>query len=248
MQLNELGYNTSERDKVFQVIWNIIGDNYNIKPSPVKNVVGNVIVLPDEIYWECDKIVKLNHNGFKQKWTMYRPSIFAIKHNLVKKGALIYNESWYNKYLSGEVQQNNLIKQKIAKNVANVEEISKVKWEGLDLSQIGIWGIKLLNDKVVGLYLSLDEEFNNIWKREQEQETLICYDKYKASVLKYESVLTVADMVKGNNNLSREDMALLHLGLCKVLKPEEVTMRRKKGVFNFNFSNTCSDEFDYIEE
>ena len=243
MQLNELGYNTSERDKVFEAIWNVIGDNYSIKPSPVKNAVGNVVVLPDEIYWECDKIVKLNNNGFKQKWTMYRPSIFAIQHNLVKKGALIYNESWYNKYLSGEVQKNNFMKMKMEKNVADTQEISHINWHDLDLNNIGIWGIKTLNGKLMGLYLTLDKEFNEVWEEEQKEESLICYEKFNWKMLKYESVLTVADMIMGNNNLSKRDMELVYEGLCKVLKPEDKIMKRKKGSFKFNFGfNTVSTE------
>ena len=42
MKLDELGYNSSIRDKVFERIWEIIGNNFMIKIVPVENKEGNV--------------------------------------------------------------------------------------------------------------------------------------------------------------------------------------------------------------
>ena len=138
MELKELGYNKSIRDNVFEKIWQLIGDDYQILPSPVKNMQGNVIVISDEIYWECDKIVKLNQEGFNQKWTYYRPSILSTKYDLVKTaGCLIYNETWYNKMLSGEVKNKNRIQALIKQNKASVEDISLYSWNNVDLYKRG---------------------------------------------------------------------------------------------------------------
>lgn len=237
MQLEELGYNKSVRDKVFEAIWNVIGDNYRIVETPLNNVQGNVIVLSDEVYWECDKIVKLNKDGFNQRWTYYRPSIFAAKNNLVKTGCLIYNDSWYQKMVSGEVKERNNVSKLISVNKATVEEVSKYNWDGVDLNQRGIWGIKNLNGKVLGLYLDLDNDLKEIWKKEQEKQSLFCYEKMNDKGLKYEVFLSVADMVKKNNKITKEDMKNIYDGLCIVLQPQDIIKKRVKGKEVFNFGN-----------
>lgn len=237
-ELKELGYNTSVRDKVFEMIWNNIGDNYNIKPTPVKYGVGNVIVLPDEIYWDCDKIVKLNPEGFNQKWTYYRPSLIAVKYGLTKTGCLIYNETWYNKMLSGEVKKRNEISNLIKMNKATVEQVSEYSWNGIDLSQIGIWGIKSLSGKILGLYLSFDEYFEDIWKREKEDQSLFCYENMNNKGLKYECILSVADMAVKNNKITKEDMNMIYSGLCEVFKPVDTSKKRIKGKTIFDFGQS----------
>lgn len=236
MKLEELGYNKSIRDNVFIRIWDLIGDKYQILPSPVKNAIGNVIVIPDNIYWECDKIVKLNQEGFSQKWTYYRPSILSTKYDLIKTaGCLIYNETWYNKMLSGEVKNKNRIEALMKQNKASVEDISKYKWNGVDLYKRGIWGIKSLSGKVLGLYLDLDNDFDMVWKEEKENKNLWVYEKMNDKGLKYENILSVADMVVVNNNITKEDIRNIYEGLCIVLKPEDRVMKRIKGKVEFNF-------------
>ena len=236
MELKELGYNKSIRDNVFERIWQLIGDNYQILPSPVKNVKGNVIVIPDEIYWECDKIVKLNQEGFNQKWTYYRPSILSIKYDLVKTaGCLIYNETWYNKMLSGEVKNKNKIETLIKQNKASVEDVSLYSWNNVDLYKRGIWGIKNLNGKILGLYLELNTDIDIIWNKEKIEQSLWVYEKMNNNGLKYEVVLSVADMVIKNNSITKEDMKTIYDGLCVVLKPEDTYMKRIKGKVEFNF-------------
>jgi len=240
MKLNELGYNSSIRDKVFEKIWEIIGNNFMIKVVPVENKEGNVVVLSDDIYWECDKIVKLNKEGFNQKWTYYRPSIFATNYNLTKAGCLIYNETWYNKMLNGEAKRKNEIGNLIDKNKASVEQVSEYFWNGVDLNQIGIWGIKSLSGKILGLYLSLDESFNDIWNKEKEEQSLFCYEKMNNNGLKYESILSVADMVAKDNKISKNDMCKIYIGLCEVLKPVDINKKRIKGKIIFNFGESVS--------
>lgn len=240
MKLDELGYNSSIRDKVFERIWEIIGNNFMIKVVPVENKEGNVIVLPDDIYWECDKIVKLNKEGFNQKWTYYRPSIFATNYNLTKAGCLIYNETWYNKMLNGEAKRKNEIGNLINNNKATVEQVSEYFWNGVDLNQIGVWGIKSLSGKILGLYLSLDESFNDIWKREKEEQSLFCYEKMNNNGLKYESILSIADMVVKDNKISKDDMYKIYIGLCEVLKPVDINKKRIKGKIIFDFGEPAS--------
>ena len=238
MLLKDLGYNSSVRDKVFEKIWIEIDDNYEIKPSPLKNANGNVIVLPDEIYWECDKIVKLNKEGFNQKWTYYRPSLFATKYDLVKTGCLIYNETWSDKMLRGEVKKRNDISKLIQLNQASVEQVSEYNWKSIDLARVGIWSVKNKNDVVLGLYLSFDKYFDDIWKEEKEQQTLIYYKDYDNKELIYDKVLSIADMVDGKNDISKDDMNIIYLGLCKIFKPVDTMMKRISGSVKFDFGET----------
>ena len=234
-ELKELGYNSSVRDKVFERIWHEIGDNYSIKVTPVKYGVGNGIVLPDDIYWECDKIVKLNQEGFNQKWTYYRPSLIAVKYGLTKTGCLIYNETWYNKMLSGEVKKKNELSNLIKMNKASVEQVSEYSWDRVDLKQRGIWCIKNLNGKILGLYLEMDKGFEEVWNKEKNEESLFCYEKMNNKGLKYECVLSVADMVVKDNKISKEDMQKIYMGLCIVLKPIDTSKKRIKGKVEFDF-------------
>ena len=246
MELKDLGYNTSDRDVVFEKIWEKIGDSYMILASPLKSTIGNVIVLPDEIYWDCDALVKISDpckKIFKQKWTYYRPSIFATKHNLVKSGCLIYNRTWYVKMSTGEVQDLNKIKYKLQNNTASVEEISRINWDGVDITQRGIWGIKNLGGRLLGLYLDLDNDFSDIWKKEKKEESLFCYEKMNNNGLKYVSILSIADMAEKDNNITKNDMIKVYNGLCIVLHPDDTLRKRRKGKVTFDFGDiTIIDE------
>ena len=240
--LTDLGYKSSERDSKLQKIWEMIGDNYEVKPSPT-GMPGNVIVIPDNIYWECNKLG--SDSEFKQKWTNYRPSIFAKKHNLILKGSLIYNKTWYEKSVSGEaknIYEKKEMMQKVIHNKASVDEVSKSLWKGKDLDNVGIFGI-YYNGKLIELLF--DEDMTGRSKSEFLVRKLQSLKKYDPKLCSVKIILTVKDLIRetGSRCWGKKDMIELCQILRFVMKPEFCG----KSSIEFNFGDSVfvdGDEWD----
>lgn len=252
--LEKFGYISSPRDEALAKIWTLIGDNYKICKVPQEGVLGNVVVIPDDIYWECDKVIKkdlITQSYFKQKWVTYRPVLFAKEHQLVTKGSLVYNQSWYDKMNTGEVQIMNEKKKimgKIIDNRAKKEEIEEVCWNGKDLEDIGVFGI-YYKDKLLEVLVEFDSIKDRI-KEEFKKHDLASFSKYDSKKCDGRIILSVWDLIKesGVQLWSENDVLKTYKAIRFAMKPE--FLGKRNITFNFggevNFDDSIVNDMENV--